>query len=363
MKKYSGIRHIEGNTYEYNFRPFKRAKRIQKRIQATSMREAAAQMAELLVEARKKSNDSIGVREIKGFDELWLVLERDLISQNLPTKTKLRYKKTFYRMFKDFRDKEFPAIDRLEQLSLPFFAEYRNYYSSDLGRLSGWRAELIIVKAMINRFFKLGYCPEAVKKSLLEIKKPKAIKKEYPEISNAKIKEVLNQIKFSRPDLYGPSYFMLRTGRRVEETTLIERKDVKWDGINPVLLNIRAETTKMDIKAPLKLLDDELRTFIRQAYQNSNQHKSPYLFLNHRNKKCDQRKITEYLGDISEKMLKVRITSHYFRHRFCTECGKANLPPVDVMAICGLRDVNILLKYYSHSTDEGLSKVLESTKV
>jgi len=174
---------------------------------------------------------------------------------------------------------------------------------------------------------------------------------------------LLNFIKGDRPDLYRPIYFMLRTGRRVEETTLIQRKDVVWEGLVPVRINIRAETTKTKTFAPLAHLDPDLQLFIRQAYQESNRHKAVYLFLNRRNKKCDQRKITDYLGSMSEDLLKVRITSHYFRHRFCTECGKSNLPPVDVMAISGLRDVNILLKYYSHSTKEGLSKVLESTMV
>ena len=93
---------------------------------------------------------------------------------------------------------------------------------------------------------KLRYCSESIIKDMRDIKIPQSRpKKDYPEITDTDIKGFLAKIKHDRPDLYGPVYFMLRTGRRVEETTLIERKDVIWEGIKPVKVKIRAETTKM----------------------------------------------------------------------------------------------------------------------
>lgn len=200
-------------------------------------------------------------------------------------------------------------------------------------------------------------------KILLEIKKPKARKKEYPDISKTKIMELLSFIKKDRPDFYNPIYFMCRVGRRVEETTLIEKKDVIWDGIKPVKINIRAETTKTREYAPLNKLDSDLEIFIRQAYQFSIKHKAVYLFLNRQGKKCNQRRICEYLKKVSEKITGVKITPHYFRHRFFTESGKANMPIADVKTISGLRDSDVLINYYSHSTNEGQLNVLETTKI
>jgi integrase len=59
----------------------------------------------------------------------------------------------------------------------------------------------------------------------------------------------------------------------------------------------------------------------------------------------------------------ITITPHYFRHRFFTECGKANVPLADVKAISGIKDIQVLLNYYSHTTNEGQDKVLDVTRV
>ena len=48
----------------------------------------------------------------------------------------------------------------------------------------------------------------------------------------------------------------------------------------------------------------------------------------------------------------------FFRHRFCTECGKANLSLPDVKAISGIRGTDVLLEYYTHETSEARRKLL-----
>lgn len=362
MKRYSGIRQIDQNTFEVNFRAGKGAERVFKRIKAASKQEASVIRAQLISESRNIESQGGKIKE-GTFEEIWNFLEGDLISDRKPTKTVLKFKKVYNRLLEDFRKSKYPSVEKLEQLNLSFFINYKSYYVNDLKHPNGFRAELIVVKALMRRLFRLGFCPEHVIKALAEIKKPQSIKKDYPDVSNTKLNQMLTRLKEERPDIYNPAYFMLRTGRRVEETTLIERKDVVWDGITPIRLNIRAETRKMRDFAPLNLFDPDLQNFIRKAYQESSKHKAPYLFLNNRFKKIDQRKITDTLGEISENMFGIRITSHYFRHRFCTECGKANLPIVDVMAVCGLKDVDVLTKYYSHSTDEGQKKIFEKTRI
>jgi integrase len=212
--------------------------------------------------------------------------------------------------------------------------------------------------------YKLGFCSEKIIKDIAEhIKKPKPNKKQYPEITNSKINELLAFIKKDKPDYYRPIYFMKRTGRRVEETTLIERRDVVWDGIKPVKINIRAETTKTNEYAPLGKLDPELEVFISQAYRESSKHKAPYLFVTKRGKKFNQRRVSEYLKYVGEKIAGTKITSHYFRHRYWVECGKNNVPIVDAMAISGNKDPDVVIAFYSHSTSEGLAKVLELTRI
>jgi len=363
MKRYLGVKHIKDDTYQLNFRPFKKSKRVFRRVKAESHKAAFAKLSEIIAETRKIKNPEIGQRENETFDEIFPTFERNIIADNLTKKTIYGLKRVYKRLFNEFRLKRFPHVTTPAQLGLPFFLEYKSYYGVELKHPTGLESEFGRVVCIMNRLRKLRYCSESIIKDMREIKIPQSPKKDYPEITDSVIKVFLTVVKRLRPDLYGPIYFMLRTGRRVEETTLIERKDVIWEGVRPVKVKVRAETTKMRRVAPLNYLDPDLEAHIRQAYQKSNNRHSPYLFLNRLNKKCSQRVITRFLGDLSEEVLKVRITSHYFRHRFCTECGKANLPLIDVMAISGIKDVGILTRYYSHSTNEGLSKVLESTRL
>ncbi|MDD5567681.1 MAG: tyrosine-type recombinase/integrase [Candidatus Omnitrophica bacterium] len=137
-------------------------------------------------------------------------------------------------------------------------------------------------------------------------------------------------------------------------------------GVNRLRLlriDIRAETTKTKEKAPLDIFDKELEDFIRDSYQDSSNHQAPNLFLNRQNKKINQRCICKYLKQTSKNIIGVQITPHYFRHRFCTECGKKNLSIPDVKAISGIKDTDVLLKYYTHSTIDGKAKVLEATRI
>jgi len=215
----------------------------------------------------------------------------------------------------------------------------------------------------MRRLYTLGYCTKELIEILREIKKPKAVKKEYISTSDSKIKELFQAIKKERPDYYYPLYFIGRTGRRISETTLIEKKDVEWQGFKPTRLNIRAETTKTKQSAPLRQLDQELEQLLSEAYKKSLKYKEPYLFVNRRGRRCTPDRVRDYLKRVSKAVIGLEITPHYFRHRFLTECGKANVPLVDVMAISGIKDVDVLVKYYSHSTEEGQLKVLEVSRI
>ncbi len=363
-RKLPGVREIiKGDKYEVNY--VVAGRRYQYRINAASLTEAHNKKLEDMADKRKNISTLLdnGERLNTGFSDAWERLYADLIADNLPRKTIQHYAKTYSRMFNEFINLRFPDLMNFGQLSLPFFREYKNYYVNNLNRPRGWRAELIFVKAIIKRLYALGYCSKELIDSLKEIKKPRAVKKEHPHIPNSKIKELFQYIKNSRPDYYYPLYFISRTGRRINETTLIERRDVEWKGFSPARLNIRAETTKTKQNAPLANLDQELKQVISEAYKAGLKCKEPYLFLNMFNRRCTPSKVRECLKGASKQILGVEITPHYFRHRFLTECGKANVPIVDVMAISGIKDINVIVNYYSHSTVEGQTKVLEVSRV
>ncbi len=366
-KKYEGVREkVKGKRYEIYFRPFKGSKKVHRNIEAFSLSEAYYRRQEIVAQYCKDLGipDEDRSRLAAGFAEIWEKLHRDLLTENRPEKTKSHYKRTFWRMFGEFREERYPQVQSPQQLTLPFFREYRNYYANDLGRAGGVRSELIFVKSIMKRLYMLGYCREELIKKLNEIKKPRPNKKEYPSISRSDIRALVLKNKSDRPDYYYPLVFMVRTGRRIAETTLIRKKDVEFHGLKPVRIDVKAETTKSKEKAPLMRLDGDLENLVRQAYNTG---KSQYLFSNKWGRRCIPNKIREYLKRIAIEQLGQevgnKITPHYFRHRFFTECGKANLPIADVKAISGIKDLQVLLGFYSHSTTDGQDKVLDATRL
>ena len=359
-----GVREItKGERYEINYTIA--GKRYQYRIYATSFTEAFNKRSEDITEKRKQLSVPQEERQRLNadFSSAWEKLHADLLADNLPRKTIQHYERTYWRIFKDFRNLKYTYVQNPNQLRLPYFKEYKSYYVNDMGRPGGWRGELIYVKAIMQRLYGLGFCDKEIMEKLKEMKKPQPNKKQYPNISNSQIKQLLDFIRKNRPDYYYPIYFMCRTGRRINETTLMERKDVEWLGIKPLKINIRAETTKTDQYAPLVKLDPGLEQAIKEANKIGLRHKTAYLFPNRHGRKCTPDKVREYLKMASREIIGVEITPHYFRHRFLTECGKVNVPLVDIMAISGIKDINVIIKYYSHSTDEGLTKVFEVSRV
>ena len=361
-RRLTGVREIiKGQRYEVNYSIA--GKRYQYRINAASLSKAYNKKLEDMADKRKNASSGSEERFNAKFSDAWENLQADLTADSLPKKTRHHYARTYKRLFSDFKKLKYPQVKSFNQLNLPFFREYRNYYANDLNRPRGLRVELVYVKAIMRRLYTLGYCTKELIELLQEIKKPKATKKEYISLSNSKIKELFQKIKRQRPDYYYPLYFISRTGRRISETTLIEKKDVEWQGFKPARLNIRAEITKTKQNAPLRKLDQDLEQIISEAYKKSLKHKEPYLFLNKRGRRCTPGRVRDYLKKVSKATTGMTITPHYFRHRFLTECGKVNVPLVDVMAISGIKDVDVLVKYYSHSTEEGQAKVLEVSRV
>ena len=155
-RKIPGVREIiKGERYEVNF--VVAGKRYQYRINAASITEAYNKKLDDMSERRKHVNTLLdnGERLNAGFSDAWGRLCADLAADNLPKKTVQHYAKTYSRLFNDFLSLKFGEIRSFNQLGLPFFKEYKNYYVNDLGRSRGWRAELIFVKAIMRRLYGL----------------------------------------------------------------------------------------------------------------------------------------------------------------------------------------------------------------
>lgn len=364
-KRIKGVKHIKGDVWLIDYQVD--GKRLQERTNAKSLAEAKVIRQERIVELRKNSSMPQKEQERLNapFSEAKEKLFADLRADNLAHTNMLRHRIIFERLFDKFAPLKFPHIKSVSQVSSPFFQEYKAYFINTLKHSpnGGWRSELICLKSMMRRFKKLGYCGKEIVDILADIKRPRHIKKAYPNITNTQLKELLDFIKNDRPDYYRIIYFICRTGRRINETSLIERKDVVWDGLNPVKINIRAETTKTGVDAPIERLDEDLANIVREAYIAGSKHKTIYLFSSRLGRQCDKNSVRTYLKEASKKIVGIEITPHYFRHRFLTECGKANVPIVDIMHIAGIKDIKVVMGYYSHVTSDGQDKVLAVTNV
>ena len=192
------------------------------------------------------------------------------------------------------------------------------------------------------------------------MKKPKPRKKYYPDIPKEAMARLFSFMKSERPDYYRPLYYMYRTGRRREETLLMQKSDVVMYGDRPIAINVRAETTKTKQEAPLRCIDEDLEKLLTEALRAD---RSVWLFSNRLGKRGVADRVAAYLKETSLKVTGIAITPHYLRHRFITECAKAHAPTADVKAICGIRDTKVLMEYYSHSTAEGQSRVLALSRL
>ena len=360
-KRYEGVRKIKDNTYEINFRPIAKGRRVFARIKANSPQEAYMQRAQAIADYLKKNDIPQTERKMQEADihTLKLVLENDLRSDNKGRKTINRFLLT-YRKFTEFLRKRYPDIQNINQVRSHVISHYKDYIVLDLKRPRGWRAELTIIKSIFSRLRKKGYCNKEVLEELKPFKRPPRIEKHYKDIPKSDVKKLLAYIKNDRNDVYGIVYTIYRLGWRIAETTFLRKEDVKLNGLKPIEIKVRGETTKTGRTRILDIFDDELAQVIKQYLFGRNS--SEWLFPNTVGNRFSPDRARDYLKQASKEILGYAITPHDFRHRFCTVMGRNNVPIKDVMAISGIQDTDVLLNYYTHSTIEGKKKVLEVSR-
>lgn len=364
-KKERGVKHLGKGVYLLDLQVG--GARQQVRFHAETLKKAKDERDRLIVVARQKVplvQDTHG-RLKAGFAEAWLSLEQDLLADGVCRKNYLRNKLTFKRIFTDFRDLRYPTMTSVSQVTVPFLKEYKAYFVNDLGHnpKGGLKAEFVCIRAMLRRLKSLGYCGKDVVEAMAEIPIPSGEKKQYPNISKEKIKALVDYIRKDRPDYFALIYYVARTGRRINESSLIERRDCVWDGLRPVRINVRAETTKMKRDAPLTRIDDDLAKVIQESYRRGSGFKTRFLFCNRLGKKCQQSCLLKYLNKAAEVVLGVKISLHYFRHRLLTHAGLSRLSMVDVMSIANIKNERVLQQYYAHATPEGQDMVLDATRI
>ncbi len=206
-----------------------------------------------------------------------------------------------------------------------------------------------------------GYGNKDILKGFEGIRKPQAKQKKYIEITVSDKKKLLSYIKKDKPVFYRITYFLIRLGWRIDETLSMKRDYIRFKGLKPIAMNIPAEIRKNRKEYALETIDEDLAAVIRESCFNGN--KSIWVFPNSRNNRFLPNHYRKYLERVSQQEIGKRLTPHDFRHSLITSMAQKNMPIRDVMAITGHVDINVVLKYYSHSTGQGRMNVLEQTRI
>ncbi|OGX46875.1 MAG: hypothetical protein A2243_11825 [Omnitrophica WOR_2 bacterium RIFOXYA2_FULL_38_17] len=207
----------------------------------------------------------------------------------------------------------------------------------------------------------MGYCKKEIKELLAEFKKPPSVQRDYVEITKTDKIRLLDFIKQDRPEYYGITYFLIRLGWRIDETLSVQKKNVKLNGLRPIAVKLEKDFRKNKRDFVLETIDDGLAVIIQRYLFKDKE--SKWLFPSSRGNKISSNNYREYLAKISQELLGKRLHPHLFRHSFVVQAALAGMPIRDVMAITGHLDIDVVLKYYSHSTSQGREKVLAISEI
>jgi len=315
-------------------------------------RQLQAWMAEIMTKPRIITNGETN------YDVIREVLRKDVNSDITARKTRNLYINVFNRVFVDFRQRYYPALLGCSSLPMGFFRKYKSYTCEELKR--NWRAEIIYVKAIMNRLTKLGYSTEDDLKQVRSIATPEGSPRPMPKHTDKQVLNLLEYARKDRPDFYKPIKFMHLVGRRADETCSILKEDVSMNGLDPLVIQTRPETTKMkkQLPPPIYLEDPELKALIKSTLANN---KTPWLFPHKNGGKIHPNYLWKYLSKASIQAIGVKVTPHFFRKKFLTESNRGGLNK-DSMAMANIKNVSVMMKHYVETTPEGQAKLLEKNR-
>ncbi len=356
--RYLGVRICNGKkgiTYEVSYYPFPGAKKKYLRVEATSEKEAFIKRAQLMGEKPKYQTQEFSFPELK--ERLKLKCQADKDSP----KTIINLMGKFHTLFEEFLPLHYPHVKSINELNQQIIERYKQFIVVDKKRENGWRDELTKIKSIFRKMVAIGCCEERICANVLaKFAKPKRELKVYKEITIDQKREFLKYIKEDRPDLYGITFFIMRLGWRREQVISLKRTDIKFIGVKPVEIVCQPQNTKNKEPFVLRNFGNDITDVLNEYYQLSRGYE--WLFPNRKGNKVHSNNYSNYISETSEKVLKIRLTPHDFRHMFCTHAKKEGLPERDIMAITGHKDIGSF-QIYTHATGEGVKKVLDSSKI
>ena len=337
--------------------PCKGAKKIYDRVEAGTKRDAYYKLEKLKAQRQGGEYNA----ELSDFGIMLQELERSLVADGRPIKTRQQYAKVFNRVFGDFKKiyeaRHKVSITGLHQIDYTYFIEYKDYFKVDLSRERGWHNELIRIKSLLNHLRRKKFCGRPLVYDVREeLPTPPSNTVPYKNIADTDLEKLFAYIKKDRYDYYKPLRYIYLTGRRPGETTRYLKEDVVGGAAEPRELHIRAEITKTK-RAGVLYIKNDLLPLIRDALRGNN---TIWLFPNRHNRRCAVDKLYQYLKKTSKEVMGAEITPKYFRKRYHTKYMPKDMK--NAMAVSGLKDVKVAMTHYNYSSAEGQANVLEKSK-
>ena len=353
-KRYAGVRQRGEGSFEINY--YVNGSRKTETIQANTEGEAFAIRLQRMATAGLHSTEclSAGVSFKDAIDHYLRNTEK-ILQRNTRQRSEC-----IYNHLLDFFKEAYPSIALVGQVTVEVAKRYKEHLLSIPGKTpSGINTDISKLRAIFRKFEEYGFILEnsfkRVEKIPIRLARPE--KKHLP--TDYEIKSILAATD-GDPSYDEITKFLVRVGRRIEETTLYEKSDVLLDENKmPVKIMVRPEITKTKDTGEVPM-DEELAGIVKRALDKHPDQKP--LFTNFAQRKISSNTYRDYLRRLCEEHKLSEISPHCFRYFVVNRLLNSGVNLKDAMAVTGHVDIESFMSYVK-TTEEGRQKALGETRL
>jgi len=353
-KRYAGVRQRGTGSFEINY--YVTGNRKTETIQANTEAEAYAIRLQRMANAGQCSTENIATGvSLKDAIDHYLRHTGKILQGNTRQRSEC-----IYNHLVDFLKEEHCSITLVNHITSEIGNRYKEHLLSRPGKSpSGINTDISKLRAIFRKFEEYGFIFENPFKKVDKIpgRLARPEKKHLP--TDHEIKTILNAVK-GDPSYEELTMFLVRVGRRIEESTLYEKQDVLKDGKgNPIKIIVRPEIAKTREAGEVPM-DQELSSIVKQALDKHPNQKP--LFTNFAQRKISSNTYRDYLRRLCQEHKLSEISPHCFRYFVVNRLLNSGINLKDAMAVTGHVDIESFMSYVK-TTEEGRQKALGVTRL
>lgn len=354
-KKYAGVRPRGKSSYEINY--YVNGRRCAETVKASTEGEAyTIRLQRLAISHAATKGEKIVVEA--GFEPA--MEHYATVNEKILQPKTLQRSRCIYGHFIDFIRANFPHARLVSQLINEHALKYKDALLGLPGKTaSGINTDISKLRAIFKKFKEYRFVSENIFAAVSKIpsRQAKPEKKHLP--TDHEIRVILGAVK-GDPSYEELTKFLVRVGRRIEEATLYEKKDVLLDDKKvPIKIVVRPEITKTKETGEISV-DEELAGIIQGALSKHPAEK--YLFANFAARKIAQNTYRDYLKRICQRHGLSDITPHCFRYYVVNKLLNSGVNIKDAMTVTGHLDIESFMAYVK-TTEQGRRMALSVTRL